>query len=65
MPAAELGLDDGDWDASQETEAVLSYPFDIKETIEHVPFCTGAQSMALLYDLKQNFCEDSFLDNVK
>ena len=57
VPAAELGLDDEDWDASQETEAVLSYPFDIKETIEHVPFCTGAQSMALLYDLKQNFCD--------
>jgi hypothetical protein len=38
-------------------EAFLSYSFDIKETIEKRPYCTGAQAIQLLYDLKENFCD--------
>lgn len=54
VPASELGLNYDDW---QQSQAFLSYPFDIKETIEHRP-CTGAQALALLYDLKENFCDE-------
>ena len=42
-----------------------SYPFQIKETIEKRPYCTGAQGMALLYDLKQNFCDPERYQEVK
>jgi hypothetical protein len=30
---------------------------DIKETIEKRSYCTGAQAIQLLYDLKENFCD--------
>ncbi len=35
----------------------LSYPFDIKNTIEHKKNCTGAQNLMFLYDLKENYCQ--------
>ena len=56
VAASEIGLIPEDWEDTQEIEAFLSYPFDIKETIEKRPYCTGAQGLALLYDLKSNFC---------
>jgi hypothetical protein len=56
VAAVELGLQERDWEESQELEAFLSYPFDIKETIEKRGFCTGAQGMMLLYDLKAKYC---------
>ena len=31
--------------------------FDIKETIEKRSYCTGAQAIQLLYDIKENFCD--------
>ena len=34
----------------------MSYPFDIKNTIEHKKKCTGAQNLMFLYDLKENYC---------
>ncbi len=37
-------------------EVFLSYPFEIKDTIEHKKECTGAQSLMFLYDLKDNYC---------
>ena len=61
VAASELGLSNEDWMVSQEFEAFLNYPFNIKETIEHSGICTGAQSMALLFDLKANFCTSSTL----
>ena len=56
VAAAELGLSATEWEQSQEVEGFLAYPFQIKETIELRPYCTGAQGLALMYDLKQNFC---------
>ena len=45
-----------DWEANVELETFLSYPFDIKNTIEHRKQCTGAQNLMFLYDLKENYC---------
>ena len=65
VAAAELGLNARDWEQSQELEGFLTYPFQIKETIECRPYCTGAQGLALIYDLKQNFCNsDRYLEVV-
>ena len=36
-------------------EAFLSYPFEIKDTIEHKKECKGAQNLMSLYDLKENY----------
>jgi hypothetical protein len=52
-----LGLTTQEWEDTREMEAFLSYLFDIKETIEKRPYCTGAQAIQLLYDLKENFCD--------
>ena len=57
VSAADLGLTTQEWDHSLELEAFLSYPFDIKQTIENLPYCTGAQAIQLLHDLKENFCD--------
>lgn len=57
VAAADIGMNDDQWDKNLELEGFLAYPFDIKETIEHKSYCTGAQSMMLLYDLKKNFCD--------
>ena len=40
------------WDANLQLEAFLKYPYSIKDTIEHKAYCTGAQGMMLLFDLK-------------
>ncbi|KAK3284010.1 hypothetical protein CYMTET_8320 [Cymbomonas tetramitiformis] len=56
VPASDIGLESDDWDKSQELESFLSYPFDIKETIEHSGICTASQAMILLHDLKSDFC---------
>ena len=56
VAATELGLSPDDWEQSQELEGFLSYPHDIKETIEKRGHCTAAQGIALMYDLKENFC---------
>jgi hypothetical protein len=34
----------------------MSYPFDIKNTIEHKKNCTGDQNLMFLYHLKENYC---------
>jgi hypothetical protein len=57
VPAVDLGLTTQEWEDTREMEAFLSYSFDIKETIEKRPYCTGAQAIQLLYDLKENFCD--------
>ncbi|KAL1525060.1 hypothetical protein AB1Y20_019933 [Prymnesium parvum] len=46
-------------------ESFLSYPYDIKQSIEHCGFCTGAQAMMLLFDLKQNYCNPRAILEVK
>ena len=56
VPATELGLGSDDWEANQELEGFLRYPYQIKETIEHKGYCTGGQALMLLYDVKDNFC---------
>jgi hypothetical protein len=58
VAAVELGIDPAAWEESAELEAFLSYPYDIKETIEHHGTCTGAQALMLLHDLKENFCAE-------
>jgi hypothetical protein len=56
VPATEIGLLPSDWEENQELEGFLSYPYQIKETLEHAGYCTGAQGLMLLYDLKENSC---------
>ncbi|KAK3243146.1 hypothetical protein CYMTET_47179 [Cymbomonas tetramitiformis] len=56
VAASEIGLDTLAWDQSQEIEAFLAYPYDIKETIEHAGICTGSQALILLHDLKEKCC---------
>jgi hypothetical protein len=56
VSAFEIGISSQDWEESQQMESFLSYPYDIKETIEKRGFCTGAQSMCLLNDLQVNSC---------
>ncbi|KAK3251539.1 hypothetical protein CYMTET_39128 [Cymbomonas tetramitiformis] len=56
VAASEIGLDTLAWDQSQEIEAFLAYPYDIKETIEHAGICTGSQALTLLHDLKEKCC---------
>ena len=65
VAASDIGLAPGDWEESIEMEAFLSYPYDIKETIEKRGHCTGAQGMALFYDLKENFCNPNAKLSVK
>ncbi|KAK3260261.1 hypothetical protein CYMTET_30770 [Cymbomonas tetramitiformis] len=57
VAAADIGLHLIDWDNSEELESFLSYPFEIKETLEHSGICTGSQAMILLHDLKEGFCD--------
>lgn len=65
VPASEIGLTPDDWECNQEMESFLSYPYDIKQCIEHCGFCTGAQAMMLLFDLKQNYCNHRAMLEVK
>ena len=53
VPAVDLGLTTQEWEDTREMESFLSYSFDIKETIEKRPYCTGEQDIQLLYDLKR------------
>jgi hypothetical protein len=50
VSAMDLGLTTQEWEDTREMEAFLSYSFDIKETIEKRPYCTGAQAIQLLYN---------------
>ena len=46
MSAAELGLDEADWECAVQLEGFLDQPFEIKEKIEKGSggsICTGAQ----------------------
>ena len=65
VAASELGLSVLEWEESQEVEGFLAYSYDIKETIETRGYCTGAQSLMLLYDLKENFCHPSATLTIK
>lgn len=56
VPANEIGLSSDDWECNQEMEGFLSYPYEIKQSIELIGFLTGAQALMLLYDLKDKFC---------
>eukprot|EP00966_Prymnesium_polylepis_P063004 1462362-Prymnesium_polylepis.1 len=62
VAATEIGLSS---DSNQDLEGFLSYRYDIKETIEHKGFCTGAQSLMLLYDIKETFCNPSTMLETK
>ena len=58
VPASEIGLTADDWEESQELEAFLEYPYKVKEIVEKGNgACTGAQSLQLMFDLKENFCD--------
>jgi hypothetical protein len=57
VAAVDIGLSPTQWDANLEVEAYLHYPYNIKQTIEHKSYCTGAQGMMLLHDLADNFCD--------
>ena len=46
------------WDSSLEMEAFLEYPFQIKQSIEHKGYLTGAQSLCLHHDLTQGCKSD-------
>ena len=43
----------------------MSYPYDLKQTIEHKGYCTGAQALMLLHDLKANFCDEDAMLEIK
>ena len=61
VPASALGLSSDQWDASLEIEAYLDHPFQIKESIEHKGYVTGATSLFLLHDLKKGCADDKSL----
>jgi hypothetical protein len=61
VPASQIGLTADDWDASLELEAFLDHPFQIKETIEHKGYCTGAQGLYLVHDLIKGCADDKSL----
>jgi hypothetical protein len=56
-----LGLSSEQWDASLEIEAYLDHPYQIKESIEHKGYVTGATSLFLLHDLKKGCADDKSL----
>jgi hypothetical protein len=51
VPVTAIGLSGEDWDRSLELEAFLDHPYQIKESIEHKGYVTGATSLFLLNDL--------------
>ena len=55
VPADKIGLNARDWQTNVQLEVFLSYPFDIKNTIEHKKNYTGAQNLMFLCDLKENY----------
>ena len=56
--APSSGLSSDQWDESLEIEAYLDHPFQIKESIEHKGYVTGATSLFLLHDLKKGCAAD-------
>ena len=58
VPASAIGLSNEQWDESLEIEAFLDHPYQIKESIEHKGYVTGATSLFLLHDLKKG-CSES------
>jgi hypothetical protein len=61
VPASALGLSSEQWDVSLEIEAYLDHPYQIKESIEHKGYVTGATSLFLLHDLKKGCADDKSL----
>lgn len=59
VPACALGLTPEDWECNQELESFLSYPYEIKQSIELLGYVTGAQALMLLFDLKDKFCREN------
>jgi hypothetical protein len=65
VAAAEIGMNAEQWDVNLEMEAFLCYPHSIKDTIEHKLYCTGAQGMMLLFDLKHKYCDPAATLRIK
>lgn len=59
VPASAIGLTPEDWECNQELESFLSYPYEIKQSIELLGYVTGAQALMLLFDLKDKFCREN------
>jgi hypothetical protein len=53
VPTDEIGLSVQDWETNVELEVILTYPFDIKDTIEHRKQYTGTQNLMFLFGLKE------------
>ena len=58
VPAQNLGMSGDEWDMSLEMEAFLEHPFQIKESIEHKGYMTGAQGLIVLADLMKGCAND-------
>ena len=65
VAATDIGLNNEQWDANLQLEAFLKYPYEIKETIEHKRYCTGAQGLVLFFDIKENFCSPAATLTIK
>ena len=61
VPASAIGLNSLQWDESLEIESFLDHPFQIKDSIEHKGYVTGATSLFLLHDLKKGCAPDKAL----
>ena len=48
---SQVGLSIDDWDQSVEIEAFLDHPYQIKQSVEHKGYVTGATSLFLMSDL--------------
>lgn len=62
VPAAQIGLSTEQWDKSLELEAFLDHPFKIKDSIEYKGYCTGAQALYLINDLRKGCDSDKSLE---
>ena len=61
VAASDIGLSYEDWSDIVEMEAFLTLALDVKDRIEHLGWLTAAQSVMLLYDLKES-CISPSLD---
>ena len=61
VAASAIGLSGDQWDQSLEIEAYLDHPFQIKDSIEHKGYVTGATALFLLHDLKKGCSDDKAL----
>lgn len=59
VPTHELGLTSEQWVDSLHAEAYLKICFDVKETLEHKGYLTGAQSMMVVHKLMKD-CSSAF-----